>query len=60
MFVEDIKKQGVVHVHLITNIIKEVYHVKRSELKNLKEFCTVIIFVAPNRDKKVLLVVAYR
>ena len=50
MFVENIKKQGVVHVHLITNIIKEVYHVNRSELKILKEFCRVIVFVAPNRD----------
>ena len=30
-------KQGVVRVHLITNIIKEVYHTKRSELKILNE-----------------------
>ena len=50
MFVEDIKKQGVVHVHLITNIIiKEIHHLKRSELKILKEFCRVVVFVAPNR-----------
>ena len=50
IFVKDIKKQGVVHVHLIANIMKEVYYsMKRSELKILKEFCTVIVFVASNR-----------
>lgn len=48
MVIEDVKKQGVVHVHLIANIIKKVYHMKRSELKILKKSCRVIVFVALN------------
>ena len=49
VFVEDIKKKDIVHLHLITNIIKEVYHVKRNELKILLEFSRPVVFIAPNR-----------
>ena len=49
VFVEDIKKQDTVHLHLITDIIKKVYNVKRNELKILLEFLRAVVSIAPNR-----------
>ena len=49
VFVEDIKKQDTVHLHLITDIIKKVYNVKRNELKILLEFLRAVASIAPNR-----------
>ena len=49
VFVEDIKKQDTVQLHLITDIIKKVYNVKRNELKILSEFLRALVSIAPNR-----------
>ena len=37
MSVEDVKKQGTVHIHLITSILEEVDHMERNKSKFLKK-----------------------